>query len=258
MSKAHELPLRQRSGRVNAIRTTPRRHSPVAGRRRRLVEVLARRDFVQRGSGGDGGSPPAAPPDRCSAQASGYSSPLFAGFGGAMGRRPPSPSPRRCSGHFCVNPATTTTIPIRPTRSAPRGRRDSDGSAMASNGCRRSSCRGCAGRPPGVLEVRADAAGLAAEDVEPLHPTVRQVLIQRGVVEGGDHLGDGGPGIGPLTTAVQVSFLPGSSLEVKCSHLTVASCWTTAHPRRGSPIGAVLADVGDEHRESAAHRFGDA
>ncbi len=91
-----------------------------------------------------------------------------------------------------------------------------------------------------VLELVADAAPVLAEDAEAGLPAVRQIGVQRLVVKGGHHLGHGRPhpdhgymvpalsilpgmagGRGELMTAVQVSFCPGSSLEMKCSHFTV-------------------------------------
>ena len=69
------------------------------------------------------------------------------------------------------------------------------------------------------LQVRV----VLPEHAEAALPVVRQVGVERCVVQRGHHLGHGlswRPG--PVITAVQVSFWPGSSFETKCSQLTVS------------------------------------
>ena len=110
-----------------------------------------------------------------------------------------------------------------------------------------------------VLETEGEVGSIPAKEVgKSLHPVVRLVGVQRFVVEGGHHLGHRLLGVGSgnhrrpslLDSRLQ---LGGETLPLDAEVLVGPRDVDLASRQ----IGPVLANVGDVHRKTAAHRLRD-
>ncbi len=112
--------------------------------------------------------------------------------------------------------------------------------------------------PPTVLKLRHHPRLIAVEQVQPLRPLVRQVSVQRGIVQGGHHLGSYTLGIRPRNDSRPCFLLAGQQLRGESLPSHVELLVRPGHVNlHRLDVGPVFANHRHPKREATPHAFRD-